>query len=264
MRQDRRRGLSASQKRSSGSDGGAGSRLNDIARALAKHRGSIHYVLSSSGGIEPPPRRRSRLALSLSEREEISRGLAEGQSMREIASSIQRAPSTVSREIGRHRGRERYRAAEADQRAWDHARRPKPCRLAVRRRLQKLVAKKLSLNWSPEQIAGWLKRRYPGDPGDADLPRNHLPKPLRSGARRAQEGARRASENAANDPAVQEEPHFAARAAVRSSMPSRSASALPRSRTVRSPATGRGISSRVRTTRTSRRWSSASLGSRCW
>jgi IS30 family transposase len=83
--------------------------------------------------------------------------------MRAIAASIQRAPSTVSREIGRHLGRERYRAAEADRRAWDRGRRPKPCRLAVHRRLQKIVARKLSLDWSPEQITGWLKRRYPGD-----------------------------------------------------------------------------------------------------
>jgi IS30 family transposase len=163
MAQMGRAGLSASQKRELWERWKRGQSLNDIARALAKHRGSIHFVLASSGGIEPSTRRRSRLALSLSEREEISRGLAEGQSMREIASSIQRAPSTVSREIGRHHGRERYRAAEADQRAWDSARRPKPCRLAVYRRLQKIVAKKLSLDWSPEQISGWLKRRYPGD-----------------------------------------------------------------------------------------------------
>jgi IS30 family transposase len=159
-----RRGLSASQKKELWERWKRGQSLNDIARALAKQRGSIHSVLSVSGGIAPPPRRRSRLALRLSEREEISRGLAEGQSMREIASSIQRAPSTVSREVGRHRGRERYRAAEADRRAWDRARRPKPCRLAVHRRLQKIVAKKLGLEWSPEQISGWLRRRYPGDP----------------------------------------------------------------------------------------------------
>jgi IS30 family transposase len=164
MTQTKERGLSASQKKELWERWKRGQSLNDIARALAKHRGSIHFVLSSSGGIEPSPRRRSRLALSLSEREEISRGLAEGQSMREIAASIQRAPSTVSREIGRHRGRERYRASEADQRAWDRARRPKPCRLAVQRRLQKIVAKKLSLDWAPEQISGWLKRRYPGNP----------------------------------------------------------------------------------------------------
>jgi IS30 family transposase len=163
MTRNRRPKLSASEKKKLWERWKRGQSMNDIARALAKNRGSIHFVLSSRGGIVPPRRHRSRLALSLSEREEISRGLAEGQSMRKIAASIQRAPSTVSREVGRHCGRTRYRAAEADQRAWDRARRPKPCRLAVRRRLQKIVAKKLSLNWSPEQISGWLKRRYPGN-----------------------------------------------------------------------------------------------------
>ena len=164
MERSKRWGLSTSQKRELWERWKRGESSQDIARALGKLRGSIYNVLSSSGGIPPSTRRRSGWALSLSEREEISRGLAEGQSMRAIASSIQRAPSTVSREIRRHRGRERYRAAEADQRAWDRARRPKPCRLAVRRRLQKIVARKLSLNWSPEQISGWLKRRYPVDP----------------------------------------------------------------------------------------------------
>jgi IS30 family transposase len=164
MAQTRRRGLSAAQKKELWERWRRGQSLNDIARALAKQRGSIHSALSVSGGIEPPPRRRSRLALRLSEREAISRGLAEGQSMRKIATSIRRAPSTVSREVGRHRGRESYRAAEADRRAWERARRPKSCRLAVHRRLQKIVAKKLSLEWSPEQISGWLRRRYPGDP----------------------------------------------------------------------------------------------------
>ena len=163
MTQTERRGISASQKQELWERWKRGQSMNDIARALAKKRGSIHFVLSSNGGIQPSTRHRSRLALSLSEREEISRGLAEGQSMRGIAASIQRAPSTVSREIGRHRGRVRYRAAEADQRAWDRARRPKLCRLAIRGRLQKIVAKKLSANWSPEQIAGWLKRRYPSN-----------------------------------------------------------------------------------------------------
>jgi IS30 family transposase len=163
MTLNRRPKLSASEKKELWQRWKHGQSMNDIARALARNRGSIHFVLSSRGGIVPPRRHRSRLALSLCEREEISRGLAEGQSLRGIASSIQRAPSTVSREVRRHRGRERYRAAEADRRAWDRARRPKPCRLAVHRKLQKIVAKKLSLDWSPEQISGWLKRRYPGN-----------------------------------------------------------------------------------------------------
>jgi len=158
-----RRGLSVSEKKELWERWRRGESSNQIARVLGKRRGSIHFVLKSSGGIQPPARRRSRLALSLSEREEISRGLAKGQSMRVIAASIQRAPSTVSREIRRHRGRERYRASEADQTAWDRARRPKPCRLAMNRRLQKIVARKLSLDWAPEQISGWLKRRYPND-----------------------------------------------------------------------------------------------------
>src|SRR3990172_122970 len=162
MRQDRRWGLSVSQKKELWERWKRGESSQDIARAFGKLRGSIYNVLSSNGGIPPSTRRRSRLALSLCEREEISRGVAEGRSMRGIASSIQRAASTVSREIGRHGGRATYRAAEADRRAWDHARRPKPCRLAVQRRLQKLVAKEVSLNWSPEQNSGWLKRRYPG------------------------------------------------------------------------------------------------------
>ena len=161
MTQGRRWGLSDSQKKELWERWKRGESSNEIAQAFGKLRGSIYNVLSLRGGIAPSTRRRSRLALCLSEREEISRGLAEGQSMRQIASLIQRAPSTVSREIGRHCGRARYRAAEADGRAWGRARRPKPCRLAVHRRLQKIVAKKLSLDWSPEQISGWLKRRYP-------------------------------------------------------------------------------------------------------
>ena len=163
MAQMGRPGLSVSQKTELWQRWKDGQSLSDIGRALAKHPGSIHGVISSNGGIVPPARRRSRLALSLFEREEISRGIAAGDSMREIAIAIGRAPSTVSREVARHGGRKRYRASEADQVAWDRARRPKPCRLAVRRRLRKVVAKKLSLDWSPEQISGWLKRQYPGD-----------------------------------------------------------------------------------------------------
>ena len=163
MARRRRRGLSAPQKQELWERWKRGQSMNEIARAFGKERGSIHSVLSYTGGFEPPTRHRSRLALSLSEREEISRGLAKGQSMRMIASSIQRAPSTVSREIGRHHGRAEYRAAEADRRAWNSGLRPKRCRLAIHRRLQKIVSEKLSLNWSPEQISGWLKWQYPDD-----------------------------------------------------------------------------------------------------
>jgi IS30 family transposase len=101
--------------------------------------------------------------LSFAERESISRGLAAGWSLRAIARELGRAPSTISREVARHGGRNRYRAAKADQSAWKSARRPKSCKLAMRLKLRRSVASKLALNWSPEQIAGWLRRRYPGD-----------------------------------------------------------------------------------------------------
>ena len=158
-----RPGLSSSQKKELWQRWKNGQSLSDIARALTKHPGSIHGVVAANGGIVPRERLRASRALSLAEREEVSRGLAANHSMRKIASAIQRAPSTVSREIARNGGRTRYRASEADLGAWGRARRPKPCRLAAHRRLQKIVAKKLSLNWSPEQIAGWLKRRYSRD-----------------------------------------------------------------------------------------------------
>jgi IS30 family transposase len=99
----------------------------------------------------------------MSEREEISRGIAAGASIRQIAARASRSPSTVSREIARHGGRHCYRAAEADAEAWGQARRPKPCRLAIHPRLQRIVANKLSLEWSPEQVAGWLKLEFPDD-----------------------------------------------------------------------------------------------------
>jgi IS30 family transposase len=140
-----------------------GESLKAIARALGKRSSSIYNHLRPTGGMRPVPRRRSRLALTLSEREEISRGLAVGLSMVAIASNLGRATSTVSREIGRNGGGDRYRATEADQRAWDRARRPKPCKLAINRVLANRVAAKLKQNWSPEQIAGWLQAEYAGD-----------------------------------------------------------------------------------------------------
>lgn len=140
-----------------------GDTLHQIAALFDRHHPSIRGVLAASGGMRPRERRRSNLALTLSEREEISRGVVEGRSIRSIAASLRRAPSTVSREIGRNDGREGYRANRADQAAWDRARRPKVCKLVQNRALAHQVASKLRLEWSPEQIAGWLKHTYPDD-----------------------------------------------------------------------------------------------------
>jgi IS30 family transposase len=140
-----------------------GESLQDIARLFDRNHSSIQGILSESGGIRPPQRVRSRLALSLSEREEISRGLVAGFSMRSIAASLDRAPSTVSRELRRNGGCHSYRASHADRAAWDHARRPKSCKLARNPALARIVAQKLKMWWSPEQIAGWLKFTYPDD-----------------------------------------------------------------------------------------------------
>jgi IS30 family transposase len=140
-----------------------GESLKAIGRAFGKPSSSIYYQLSPHGGIRPPPRRRSRLALTLSEREEISRGIVAEQSIRSMAVSLGRSPSTVSREVRRNGGYNRYRATLADEQAWDRTRRPKLCKLAGSPWLRRVVSKQLRLNWSPEQIAGWLKRTHPGE-----------------------------------------------------------------------------------------------------
>jgi len=140
-----------------------GESLKAIARALGKRSSSIYNHLRPTGGIRPVPRKRSRLALTLVEREEISRGLVAQQSIREIARTLGRAASTVSREVRRNGGYCRYRAVDADKCTWDRGRRPKRCKLALNVRLARLVAAKLKMNWSPEQIAGWLKAEYPRD-----------------------------------------------------------------------------------------------------
>jgi IS30 family transposase len=140
-----------------------GDSLHDIARLFDRGHSAIQRILAESGGIRPAARRRSTLALTLAEREELSRGVAAGQSLRSIAASLGRAPSTISREIRRNGGRRGYRASQSDQAAWDRARRPKRCRLVENRALARRVAEKLQLEWSPEQIAGWLKRRHPDD-----------------------------------------------------------------------------------------------------
>ena len=140
-----------------------GETLHQIAQLFDRHHPSIARILGETGGIRPAPRCRSRRALTLAEREEISRAAAAGHSMRSIATLLDRAPSTVSREIKRNGGQESYRASQADQSAWDRGRRPKTCKLAQNRALARLVAGKLQLQWSPEQIAGWLKQTYPDD-----------------------------------------------------------------------------------------------------
>ena len=157
-----RPGLSSAQKTELWQRWKSGQSLSDIGRALGKHAGSVHGVLSANGGILPATRCRSSRSLSLAEREEISRGIAVGASMRKIAAIINRSPSTVSREVSRNGG-STYRAVEADSRAWHQACRPKPCHLVKFPILQGIVARKLSVNWSPAQIAGWLKQQYPED-----------------------------------------------------------------------------------------------------
>ncbi len=140
-----------------------GDSLHDIARLFDRGHSSIQRILAETGGIRPAPRRRSPLALTLAEREEVSRGVAADRSLRSISESLGRAPSTISREISRNGGRGGYRASKAEQAASDRARRPKTCRLAENPALARIVAEKLQLEWSPEQIAGWLKRRHPDD-----------------------------------------------------------------------------------------------------
>lgn len=140
-----------------------GESLQQIAQLFDRNHSSIQLILAATGGIRPAARRRSRWALTLSEREEISRAVVAGHSMRSIAAQLGRAPSTISREIKRNGGQACYRASQADQSAWDRGRRPKTGRLAANRALARLVAGKLQRQWSPEQIAGWLKRTYRDD-----------------------------------------------------------------------------------------------------
>ena len=138
-----------------------GESLGSIARLFDRYHPSIERIIREHGGIRPPERQRAPNSLTLEEREEISRGIAAGDSLRSIAVSLGRAPSTISREVKRNGGQCGYRANQADKAAWDRARRPKTCKLAAHRVLARIVASKLQLEWSPEQIAGWLKHTYP-------------------------------------------------------------------------------------------------------
>ena len=138
-----------------------GESLNSIARLFDRHHSAIQGVLARTGGIRPAQRRRSSRSLRMDEREEISRGLVTGRSLRAIAVTLGRAASTVSREVNRNGGRRRYRASKSDQSAWDRAHRPKTCKLVENRALARTVASKLKKRWSPQQLAGWLKYTYP-------------------------------------------------------------------------------------------------------
>ena len=142
-----------------------GESLHKIARLFDRHHSSVRGILAETGGMRPATRRRSPRVLSSAEREEISRGLVAERSIRSMAASLGRAPSTISREIRRNQPSAGYRANQADQAAWDRARRPKRCKLAVHPVLARRVAKKLRRHWSPEQIAGWLKDSYPDATG---------------------------------------------------------------------------------------------------
>src|ERR1035438_6308214 len=158
-----RRGFTAAEKTELWDRWQRGESLKAIGRAFGKPSSSIYCQLAPHGGIRPAPRRRSRLALTLLEREEISRGIAGQQSARSMARLLGRSPSTVSRELSRNGGYDRYRAALADEKAWVRSCRPKSCKLARSPGLRQAVASKLRLNWAPEQIAGWLKRAHPED-----------------------------------------------------------------------------------------------------
>jgi IS30 family transposase len=141
----------------------AGQSLHAIGRVFDKPHSCIRCLLVPRGGIPPRARRRSRLSLRLAEREDISRGIASGSPLREIARRLNRSASTVSREISRNGGRPAYRAHAADDLAWNSALRPKKCLLTLCPKLRNIVTSKLILDWSPEQISGWLKIEFPDD-----------------------------------------------------------------------------------------------------
>src|SRR5579859_4557307 len=157
------RGFTAAEKTELWDRWKRGESLKAIGRAFRKPSSSIYFLVAPHGGIRPAERRRSRLALTLAEREVISRGVTVRQSARSIAKLLGRSPSTVSREMSRNGGHNRYRATLADENAWARSRRPKCSKLAINSRLRRSVAGKLRLDWSPEQIAGWLKRTHPED-----------------------------------------------------------------------------------------------------
>lgn len=140
-----------------------GASMREIAQLFGRHHSTVQGIISRAGGVRPRQRTRSSRSLSLAEREEISRGIATGRSLRSIALRLGRAPSTISRELIRNGGLAGYRAHRAERAAWDRACRPKTCKLAGNRTLARMVARQLRALWAPQQIAGWLKWRYPNN-----------------------------------------------------------------------------------------------------
>lgn len=138
-----------------------GDSLHDIAKIFDRFHSSVQRIVAASGGIRPSEKTRRSGSLKIEEREEVSRGLASQLSIREISRNLSRSPSTISREINRNGGYHQYRANKAEQAAWDRAKRPKLCKLFLNKTLASIVARKLHRIWSPQQIAGWLKRTYP-------------------------------------------------------------------------------------------------------
>ncbi|MCA1680653.1 MAG: IS30 family transposase [Actinobacteria bacterium] len=157
----RRFGLSVAEQEQVWEVWGSGKSLRAVARVMGCREQQLRRYVWSTGGVRPAPRRRAACGLSVGEREEISRGLARGDSCRQIASDVGRSHTTISREVHRNGGRERYRAQDADAATWARARRPKAAKLATHAALRAIVEAKLELRWSPQQIAGWLGRTYP-------------------------------------------------------------------------------------------------------
>ena len=184
----RRRYYSAVQRSEIWDRWQAGESMSSIGRRFDRESSSVFSVISPTGGIRPPVRYRAKQALSLSEREEISRWLSMRRSLRSIASHLGRSASTVSREVSRNGGAARYRAAGSDQAAWDRARRPKLCKLACHPFLRRTVSIGLRRQWSPEQ--SWLAQAHiPGGATKSGVTRDDLSQPVHSGARRAEKRA---------------------------------------------------------------------------
>ena len=141
----------------------AGDPMANISKVLSKPPATIFSYLQYHGGIRPRLRSRSLNSLTIRERETITRGLASGDSIRAIARQLERSPSTVCREVNNNGGSSKYRAIDADNAAWKRGKRPKQCLLSINRQLRDLIASKISDDWSPEQISGWLRRHHPND-----------------------------------------------------------------------------------------------------